>query len=137
MRITRYAATAAVAGLILAVLILFDLGGPVLAPVTIFGCLVLPGWVLVRRIPDGDPAARVVWTVVMSAAIYTIPALLMAWAQVWHPRPVTAAILVVASTLIALFPPGTRTGRPPTTSSATPRRCWPGSPAPAAPRTSG
>ncbi len=101
----------ALAGLILAVLILFDLGGPVLAPVTIFGCLVLPGWVLVRRIPDGDPAARVVWTVVISAAIYTIPALLMAWAQVWHPRPVTAAILVVASTLIALFPPGTRTGR--------------------------
>lgn len=101
----------ALAGLLIAVLILFDLGGPVLAPVTLFGCLVLPGWVLVRRLPDADPASRVVWTVVMSAAIYTVPALLMAWAQVWHPRPVTAAILVVAAALIAVLPRGTRTGR--------------------------
>ena len=101
----------ALAGLLLAVLILFDLGGPVLAPVTLLGCLVLPGWVLVRRLPDADPAARVVWTVVMSAAVYTVPALLMAWAKVWHPRPATAAILIVASALIAVLPPGTRTGR--------------------------
>ncbi|MET1063485.1 MAG: hypothetical protein ABWX85_00770 [Arthrobacter sp.] len=96
----------AVAGLVLAVLILFDLGGPVLAPVTIVGCLVLPGWALVRRLPDADPAARVVWTVVISAAIYTIPALLMAWTHMWHPRPVAAVVLAVASALIALFPPG-------------------------------
>lgn len=101
----------ALAGLILAVLILFDLGGPLLAPVTIFGCLLLPGWVLVRRLPDADPAARVVWTGALSAAIFTVPALLMAWAHVWHPRPMTAAILMVASALIAVFPPGTGTGR--------------------------
>ncbi len=101
----------ALAGLILAVLILFDLGGPVLAPVTLLGCLVLPGWVLVRRLPDTDPVARVVWTVVMSAAIYTLPAVLMAWAHFWHPRLVTAAILIAASALIAVFPPGTGTGR--------------------------
>ena len=101
----------ALAGLILAVLILLDLGGPLLAPVTLLGCLVLPGWVLVRRLPDADPAARVVWTVVMSAAIYTIPALLMAWGHVWHPRPATAAILVASSALIAVFPPGTGTGK--------------------------
>ena len=101
----------ALAGLILAFLILLDLGGPLLAPVTILGCLVLPGWVLVRRLPDADPVARVVWTVVMSAAIYTIPALVMAWAHVWHPRPATAAILVASSALIAVFPPGTGTGK--------------------------
>ncbi|MET3951677.1 hypothetical protein ABIB29_002527 [Arthrobacter sp. UYEF36] len=101
----------ALAGVMLAVLILFDLGGPVLAPVTLLGCLVLPGWVLVRRLPDADPVAQVVWTVVMSAAIYTVPALLMAWAHVWHPRPMTAAILIVASALIAVFPPGSGTGR--------------------------
>ncbi|AOT02491.1 hypothetical protein ASPU41_03120 [Arthrobacter sp. U41] len=101
----------ALAGLLLAALILLDLGGPVLAPVTIFGCFVLPGWVLVRRLPDADPVARVVWTVVMSAAIYTIPALIMAWAHIWHPRPVAAAVLVAASALIAVFPPVAGTGR--------------------------
>lgn len=101
----------AAAGLLLAILILFDLGGPVLAPVTLFGCLVLPGWVLVRRLPDTDPAARVVWTVVMSAAIYTVPAVLMAWTHLWHPRPVAAAILVAASALIAVYPAAIGTGR--------------------------
>ncbi|HEX9088825.1 MAG TPA: hypothetical protein VF867_15005 [Arthrobacter sp.] len=101
----------AAAGLLLAVLILFDLGGPVLAPVTLFGCLVLPGWVLVRQLPDADRVARVVWTVVMSATIYTVPALIMAWTHFWHPRPMTAAILVASSALIAVFPPGTGTGR--------------------------
>lgn len=101
----------AVAGVLLAVLILFDLGGPVLAPVTLTGCLVLPGWVLVRRLPDADPAARLVWTVVMSAALYTGVALVMAWTRFWHPRPAAAAILVAASILIAFFPPGIGTGR--------------------------
>ncbi|MET1022436.1 MAG: hypothetical protein ABWX69_09590 [Arthrobacter sp.] len=101
----------AVSGLVLAVLILLDLGGPVLAPVTFAGCLVLPGWVLVRRLPDAEPAARAVLTVVMSAAIYTIPALLMAWTHLWHPRPVVSVVLVTASALIALFPPGAGVGR--------------------------
>ncbi|MEC5189759.1 MULTISPECIES: hypothetical protein [unclassified Arthrobacter] len=101
----------ALAGLVLAVLILLDLGGPILAPVTFLGCLVLPGWALVRRLPDADPAARVVWTVVMSAAIYTVPAAVMAWVHFWQPRPVAAAILIAAAALIALFPPPTRTGR--------------------------
>ena len=100
----------ALAGLVLAVLVLFDLGGPVLAPFTLLGCFVLPGWVLVRRLPDADPVARVVWTVVMSAALYTILALIMVWAHIWHPRPMTAAILVAASALIAVFPPGPGTG---------------------------
>ncbi|MCB5291386.1 hypothetical protein [Arthrobacter sp. SO3] len=101
----------AAAGVLLAVLILFDLGGPVLAPVTLLGCLVLPGWALVRRLPDADPAARLVWTVVLSAAIYSVPAVIMAWTHLWHPRPVAAAILVAASALIAVFPPGIGTGR--------------------------
>lgn len=101
----------AVAGLMLAVLILVDLAGPVLAPVTLLGCLVLPGWVMVRRLPDVDPVARVVWTVVLSAAIYTVPALIMVWTQLWHPRPAVAAVLVVSAGLIALFPPGVRSGR--------------------------
>ncbi|MDN4643035.1 hypothetical protein [Arthrobacter sp. PsM3] len=98
-------------GLLLAVLILCDLGGPVLAPVTLLGCLVLPGWVLVRRLPDADPAARLVWTVAFSAAVYTVPAVIMAWTHLWHPRPVAAAILIAASALVALFPAGTGTGR--------------------------
>ncbi|XTR50863.1 hypothetical protein ACOM2C_10200 [Pseudarthrobacter sp. So.54] len=77
---------------------------------TFLGCLALPGWALVRRLPDADPAARVVWTVVMSAAIYTVPAAIMAWVHFWQPRPVAAAILIAASAIIALFPPPTRTG---------------------------
>lgn len=104
----------AIAGAVLAVLILFDLGGPVLAPVTLLGCLVLPGWAAVRRVPAVDPLARAILTVVLSAAVFTILALLMVWTHLWQPRPVAAAVLLAASALIVAVPaPAAAAGRRP------------------------
>ncbi|MDQ0755120.1 hypothetical protein [Arthrobacter sp. B3I4] len=100
----RLDAGLALAGAVVAVLILLDLGGPALAPVTMVGCLVLPGWVLIRRIPDADPLARAVFTIVASAAIFTILSLAMVWTGVWQPRPVAAAVLLAASALIMAVP---------------------------------
>ncbi|GAA1275760.1 hypothetical protein [Arthrobacter pascens] len=91
-------------GLMAALLILLDAGGPVLAPFKLIMCLALPGWVLVSRLADADPAARLVWTVVASAMLFTVFAFFMAWSGIWHPRPVAAAGLVASSAAIVLFP---------------------------------
>ncbi|HET8878198.1 MAG TPA: hypothetical protein VFN00_02005 [Arthrobacter sp.] len=104
----------AAAGVVLAVLILLGLGGPVLAPVTLLGCLVLPGWVVVRRVTDVDPLARAIGTLVLSAAAFTILSLAMVWTHLWQPRPVAAAALVASSALLIAFPaPARTTVRPP------------------------
>ncbi len=91
-------------GLLAALLILLDAGGTVLAPFKLIMCLALPGWVLVSRLADADPAARLVWTVVASAMLFTVFAFFMAWSGIWHPRPVAAAGLVASSAAIVLFP---------------------------------
>lgn len=93
-----------VLGLVAALLILLDAGGPVLAPFKLIMCLALPGWALVSRLADADPAARLVWTVVASAMLFTVFAFLMAWSGTWHPRPVAAAGLAAASAAIVLLP---------------------------------
>ncbi|MFJ5699225.1 hypothetical protein [Arthrobacter sp. NPDC093139] len=93
-----------VLGLAAALLVLLDAGGPVLAPFKLIMCLALPGWALVSRLADADPAARLVWTVVASAMLFTVFAFLMAWSGTWHPRPVAAAGLAAASAAIVLFP---------------------------------
>jgi hypothetical protein len=104
----------AIAGVVLAVLILLGLGGPVLAPVTLLGCLVLPGWVVVRRVTDVDPLARAIGTLVLSSAAFTLLSLAMVWTHFWQPRPVAAAALVAASALLIAFPaPARTTVRPP------------------------
>ena len=91
-------------GLLAALLILLDAGGTVLAPFKLIMCLALPGWVLVSRLADADPAARLVWTVVASAMLFTVFAFFMAWSGIWHPRPVAAAGLVASSAAMVLFP---------------------------------
>ncbi|MDQ1593689.1 MAG: hypothetical protein QOH40_245, partial [Arthrobacter pascens] len=91
-------------GLVAALLILLDAGGTVLAPFKLIMCLALPGWVLVSRLADADPAARLVWIVVASAMLFTVFAFFMAWSGIWHPRPVAAAGLVASSAAIVLFP---------------------------------
>ena len=96
--------TLAFCGLVAAALILFDLGGPPLAVFKLAMCLVLPGWAMLLRLPDADPAARVVWTVVASAVTYAVFALAMGWLQLWNPRPVAAALLVAAATYVVAAP---------------------------------
>lgn len=91
-------------GLVMAVVILLDIGGPFLAPFKLMVCLVLPGWALLRKLEDADPAARLVWTVTASALFLTLLAFPMAWFGVWHPRPAAAALLLAAAVGIFRFP---------------------------------
>ncbi|WP_400158373.1 hypothetical protein [Arthrobacter sp. BPSS-3] len=94
----------AIAGVVLAALILLGLGGPALAPVTLLGCLILPGWVVVRRLTGVDPLARAIGTLVLSAAVYTVLSLAMVWTHLWQPRPVAAAVLIASSVLVIVLP---------------------------------
>jgi hypothetical protein len=100
----------AVSGLAAGILILWDISGPAISVFKLVVCLVLPGWAVLRRLPDSDPAARLVWMAVTSAAIYTIFALLMVWSEFWHPRPAAAVALLAASALIVLSPVEHRSG---------------------------
>lgn len=91
-------------GLVMAVVILLDVGGPFLAPFKLMICLVLPGWALLRKLDDTEPAARLAWTVAASALILTLLAFPMAWFGIWHPRPAAAAVLLAAALSIFRFP---------------------------------
>lgn len=96
----------AACGLVAAALILLDVGGLPFAIFKLAMCLVLPGWAMLLRLPDADPAARVVWTVVASAVTYALLALAMGWLQLWNPRPVAAALLVAAASYVVASPGG-------------------------------
>lgn len=104
----RYAELAlAACGFATAFLILLDVGGAPLAAFKLIVCLVIPGWVALSRIPALDPAARLVWTVAVSTVVYATVAVVLAWTESWHPRPV-AAILVLAGSvaIVSLSPVG-------------------------------
>lgn len=94
----------AACGVVAAALILLDAGGPVVAPFKFGVCLVLPGWAFARQLAHADPAARLVWTVVSSAVLYSVCAVLLVWSQFWHPRPFAAAALLAASAVVVLVP---------------------------------
>jgi hypothetical protein len=91
-------------GLVMAVVILLDIGGPFLAPFKLMICFVLPGWALLRKLEDAEPAARFVWTLSASALFLTVFAFPMAWFGIWHPRPAAAVILLAAALSIFRFP---------------------------------
>ncbi|WP_410556867.1 hypothetical protein [Arthrobacter globiformis] len=93
-------------GLVAAAAILLDAGGPAAAPFKFGACLILPGWSLMRQLAKADPVARLVWTLVSSAALYSVLAVSLVWSQFWYPRPIAAATLVLASAAVVLVPAG-------------------------------
>ena len=94
----------AVLGLSASYLVLMDIGGAPLAAYKLLICLVLPGWVVLSRLPAVDRASRLVWTVAASAMIHTTLALAMAWTGFWYPRQVAAAVVLAAVGFIILKP---------------------------------
>lgn len=94
----------AAAGLLAAVLILLDTSGAPLAALKLAVCLALPGWVVVSRLQNVDPAARVVWTVAASSAAYVMLGVLMARTGLWYPRPVAVAVLLASSAALIFAP---------------------------------
>ncbi|WP_185262021.1 hypothetical protein [Pseudarthrobacter sp. NBSH8] len=96
----------AVLGIVAALLILMDIGGGFLAAFKLVVCLLLPGWVVLSRLPSADRASRLVWIVAASAVTYTAVAVVMAWTGLWFPRQVAAAT-VLASVGFIILRPGT------------------------------
>lgn len=95
----------AACGVAAAVLILLDMGGAPLAAFKLIVCLVIPGWVALSRIPGLDPPARLVWTVAVSAVLYATVAVVLAWTESWHPRPIAAALVLAGSVAIVSMSP--------------------------------
>jgi hypothetical protein len=83
-----------------AVLIMADANGPIFAVSKLAVWLIVPGWVLLRRLPLADPAARVAWTVLASVVVATVLGLIMAWTGLWHPRPVATVVLISSAAVI-------------------------------------
>lgn len=95
-----------VVGVVAALLILMDIGGGSLAAFKLVVCLMLPGWVVLSRLPSAGRASRLVWIVTASAVAYTALAVVMAWTGLWFPRQVAAAT-VLASVGLIILKPGT------------------------------
>ena len=91
----------AICGFSTAVLLLAGLGGSLFAPLILATWMVVPGWVLTRRLRVANPAAHLAGTVVASAALTAIFALWMVWTGQWHPRAVAVITLVVGSVIIS------------------------------------
>lgn len=95
----------ALAGAGTALLILFDFGGDLMAPVKLAACVALPGWALMRLIPSVEPAARLVWTLTASAVVFGATAVVMAWTGFWYPRELAALVLVLSVASLLLVHP--------------------------------
>ncbi|MET4591932.1 hypothetical protein [Arthrobacter sp. 754] len=95
----------AACGVATAFLILLDVGGAPLAVLKLLVCLVIPGWVALSRIPALDPASRLVCIVAVSAVVYATVAVVLAWTESWHPRPVAAILVLAASVAIVSLAP--------------------------------
>jgi len=100
----------ALAGTCAALLILFDLGGDLAAPIKLAACSALPGWALMRRFSSVETAARVAWTLTASAVVFGSFAVIMAWTGFWYPRQL-AALVLLASAVSLLLVSGATTGR--------------------------
>jgi len=91
-------------GLIAAILIVFDVAGPLRAVVVLAVWLIVPGWALVRHAGIRDSAARLVFTVAASAVIGVAASLPMVWTASWVPIPVAVAIVLAASASLVVWP---------------------------------
>ncbi|MCA4135036.1 hypothetical protein [Arthrobacter sp. M4] len=114
----------AAAGVVAAALIFLDISAPGLSIFKLVVCLVVPGWAVIRMLPESDPAARLVWTAVTSAGIYTVLALAMAWTAFWQPRP-AAAVTVLAGSACTVFIPVNQRRREPATAGGSAMRFGP------------
>lgn len=94
----------AAAAVVAAVLVILDVGGPASAAIKLLVCLLVPGWIAVSRLPAVDPAARLVWTFAVSAVVYALLAVVMAWTESWHPRPIVAAVLLAGAVALIVLP---------------------------------
>lgn len=89
-------------GVVAFTLIVTDFGGPVRAVFVLAAWLLLPGWVLVRRLKPVEPASRLCFTVGASASLAAIIGLLMVWMRFWHPIPVGSVLLLISAGLVML-----------------------------------
>ncbi|MCW2131638.1 hypothetical protein [Arthrobacter sp. VKM Ac-2550] len=94
----------AACGLLAAALIALDASDPVSGAFRFIVWMVLPGWAIVRRFPIPDPAGRLVCTAVASAVTSSLLAVLMGWAEIWHPRSVAVSVLIASCALLVLKP---------------------------------
>jgi hypothetical protein len=94
----------ALAGAGTALLIVFNLGGDLAAPLKLAACAALPGWALMRLVPSVEPAARLVWTLTASAVVFGTFAVVMAWTGFWYPRELAAFVLVPSAVSLLLVP---------------------------------
>ncbi len=99
-------------GVVAAILVVTDVGGPVRAVVTLVAWLLLPGWVVVRRLHVDDPAAALGLTVGASASFAAIIGMIMVWTHFWYPIPVGAAFLIISADFVILQPNVRRSGAP-------------------------
>jgi len=93
------------AGLLVGLLVAFDVVGPFRAVLALAVWLVLPGWAVIRRFPIDDAVTRLALTVAASAVVSTGLSLLMVWTDWWIPTAAGCLLLFGSSAAIVLSSP--------------------------------
>jgi hypothetical protein len=93
--------TLAACGVLAAVLVLANPGGPIAAIFIVVAWLFVPGWACARALEVTSPAARALVALIAGAAISAILSLLMVWTTLWFPQFVAVVALAGASGYLA------------------------------------
>ncbi|WP_459791797.1 hypothetical protein [Arthrobacter sp. AD-310] len=94
----------AACGVMASALIMFDVTDAPLAAFKLAVSLLVPGWMITRRLHSLDPAARLAWTAAASCSLYVVLAVLMSRSGLWFARPTAVVVLLASSTALMLAP---------------------------------